>query len=129
VALVTVAVISLVFAVEQTKAKDQIKGLANNLQASLNQSESLAGRLKASLKESGRRLAALNFERGHAACEKGEMGPGLLRLVESWRSAVAADDPGWRHTARASLSAWQRHYAGIRAGSIVSPSARTARPS
>ena len=114
-ALVAVAVISLVFAVEQTKAKNQIKGLANNLQSSLNKSESLAGELKTSLKESERRLAALNFERGQTACEKGEIGPGLLRLVESWRSAVAADDPGWQHTARASLSAWQRHYARPRA--------------
>ena len=39
----------------------------------------------------------------------------MLWLVESWRSAVAADDPGWRHTARASLSAWQRHHTRIRA--------------
>ncbi len=86
-----------------------------DLQSSLNKSESLAGELKTSLKESERRLAVLNFERGHAACEKGEMGPGLLRLAESWRSAVAADDPGWRHTARASLSAWQRHHVRLRA--------------
>jgi tetratricopeptide (TPR) repeat protein len=87
--------------VEQTRAKNQNKTLADNLQSSL--------------KESQRRLAALSFERGHAACEKGEIGPGLVRLVESWRSAVAADDPGWRHTARASLSAWQRHHPRLRA--------------
>ena len=78
---------------------------------SLNQSASHLNKpsisSRTSLKESERRLAVLNFERGQAACEKGEIGPGLLRLVESWRSAVAADDPGWRHTARASLSAWQ----------------------
>jgi WD40 repeat protein len=30
-------------------------------------------------------------------------------------SAVAAGDKGWRHTALASLSAWQRHYTGVRA--------------
>ena len=60
------------------------QSLAKDLQSSLNKSESLAGELKTSLKESERRLAALNFERGHAACEKGEMGPGLLRLAESW---------------------------------------------
>ena len=114
-ALVAAAVISLVFAAEQTKAKNQIKGLANSLQSSLKKSEGLAGELKTSLKESERRLAALNYERGHTACEKGEMGPGLLRLAESWRLAVAADNPDWRHTARASLSAWQRHYVGPRA--------------
>jgi eukaryotic-like serine/threonine-protein kinase len=114
-ALAAVAVVSLVFAVEQAKAKNEIKDLANDLRSSLNKSESLAGELKTSLKESESRLAALNFERGQSACEKGEIGPGLLRLVESWRSAVAADDPGWRHTARASLSAWQGHYARLRA--------------
>jgi WD40 repeat protein len=114
-ALVAVAVISLVFAVEQTKAKNQNKRLAYNLQSSLNKSEGLAGELKVSLKESESRLAALNFERGHAACERGEIGLGLLRLVESWRSAVAADDPGWQHAARASLSAWQGHYVRLRA--------------
>jgi serine/threonine protein kinase len=48
-ALVAVAVIALTFAVEQTKAKNQIKGLADNLQSSLNESKRLAGELKASL--------------------------------------------------------------------------------
>ncbi len=100
-ALVAVAVISLVFAVEQTNAKNRVKGLADNL--------------KAALKDSEQRAAALNFERGHALCEKGEMGPGLLWLVESWRSAVAADNTDWQHTARASLSAWQRHPAQVKA--------------
>jgi WD40 repeat protein/serine/threonine protein kinase len=114
-ALAAVTVVSLVFAVEQTKAKNQIKGLANNLQSALDKSENLAGELKTSLKESERRLAILDFERGLAACEKGEVGPGLLRLAESWRSAVAADDPGWQHTVRANLSAWHRQYAEIRA--------------
>jgi hypothetical protein len=107
-ALVAVAVIALLFARAQAKnARDQFK--AN--QTIKGQSEDLAR----TLKESERRLAVLNFERGRTACEKGEIGPGLLWLVESWRSAVAADDPGWQHTARASLSAWQRHHAAIRA--------------
>ena len=51
-ALVAVAVVSLVFAVEQTRTKNQIKGLANDLQSSLKNSESLAGELKTSLEES-----------------------------------------------------------------------------
>ena len=40
-----------------------------------------------------------------------------MRLVESWRSAVAAGDPGTglQHTARASLSAWQRRYPKLQA--------------
>ena len=89
--------------------------------------------------QSGRielRLALLNFERGQAACEKGEIGPGLLRLVESWRSAVAAGDPAWQHAARANLAAWQRQYPRLKAvfsharrGHGVRRSAPTARPS
>src|SRR5262249_23081519 len=106
-ALVAVAVISLVFAVEQTKVKNRIKGLANNLQSSLTKSESLAGELKTSLKESERRLAVLNFERGLNAFDKGEVGLGLCRLIESWRSAVEAGDLDWQRTARANLAAWQ----------------------
>ena len=54
--------------------------------------------------------ARTNLERGQAACERGDIGPGLLYFIESWRSAVEARDPGLAHAARASLSAW-RHQA------------------
>ncbi len=43
-------------------------------------------------RELSRRLAAIHHERGHAACERGEIGPGLLWLVESWRAAVKAGE-------------------------------------
>jgi hypothetical protein len=59
-ALVAVAVISAVSAVKQAEAR-----IESSRQ----------------LKESNRRLAALNYERGLAACEKGEIGAGLLRLA------------------------------------------------
>jgi WD40 repeat protein/tetratricopeptide (TPR) repeat protein len=113
-ALVAVAVVSLAFAAEQAAAKRQIGGLASDLEQSLARSNRLTADLKASLEVSGRRLAALgherartHFERGRAACERGEIGPGLLFLVESWRSAVAAGDSSLAHAARAGLSAWQ----------------------
>ncbi len=61
-----------------------------------------------------RRLAAIHHERGQAACERGEIGPGLLWLVESWRAAVTAGDPGWQHAARASLAAWQGEHPGLK---------------
>src|SRR5205085_2444563 len=32
-------------------------------------------------------LAKLSYERGQAVCEQGEICPGLLRLIESWRAA------------------------------------------
>ena len=82
---------------EQRKANAEIKRLANNLQLSLNMSN--------------RNLARLYFECAKSAIERGEIGPGLVWLVQSYRWAIAAGDNGWRHTALASLSAWQRHYA------------------
>ena len=75
-ALVAVAVVSLAFALEETRTKNQIKGLANDLQSSLEESEILASELKTALKESEIRLAALNFERGpYRLRERGD-GPG-----------------------------------------------------
>ncbi len=46
--------------------------------------------LAASLRETNRRAAAFWFERGQAAFEREEVGQGLVSMVESWRSAVAA---------------------------------------
>jgi WD40 repeat protein len=119
-ALVAVAAISLAYAAEQAAAKRQIGGLAAELEASLG--------------VSGRRLTALaheraltRFARGRAACDRGEIGPGLLDLLESWRSAVESGDPGLAHAARASLSGWQHHaprlvrqfaHAGAGSGSV-----------
>jgi hypothetical protein len=90
-------------AAEQKTARDAIAGLNVDLTRQ-------RGELKASLTEADRRLAALHFERGLAEFDKGETGRGLVRLVECWRSAIAADDAGWRHTARVSLAAWARHH-------------------
>ena len=95
-ALVAVAVLATAFAVKQAEARNE-----SNRR----------------LQESRLRVAALDYERGQDACEKGEIGLGLLRLVQSWRSAVAAGDPGtaWQRTARTSLSAWQRHHPKLQA--------------
>ena len=84
-AVLAVAVISTVFAVEQPRAKNRITGLALDLRSSHDQSERLGGELKTSLKETYTRLARLDFERSQNAFEKGQIGPGLLRLVQSWR--------------------------------------------
>ena len=88
--------------------------LATDLQASLSRSNRLASELTKSLDVSERSRLALtreraqsNFERGQGACERGEIGPGLLYFVESWRSAVDAQDSALARAARASLSAWR----------------------
>ena len=114
-ALVAVAVLATAFAVKQAEARNE-----SNRR----------------LQESRLRVAALDYERGQDACEKGEIGLGLLRLVESWRSAVAAGNlgTGWQHTARTSLSAWQRSlpklqavfsHAGVVTGVAFSPDGKT----
>ncbi len=124
IALVAVAGLSLVYArrqahyaTEKTAANQRIARLAGDLQASLSQSNGLATDLETSLAVSERRRVALtyerartNFERGQSACERGDVGPGLLYFIESWRSAVEAHDPGLAHAAQASVSAW-RHQA------------------
>ena len=95
-ALVTVAVISVLYAAGQARENREVTGLA--------------GRLRTSLAESNRLLAIRNFDRGQAAFEKGEIALGLLWMIESWRSAVDAGDPAWQHAARANLAAWRARY-------------------
>jgi WD40 repeat protein/tetratricopeptide (TPR) repeat protein len=93
-ALVAVAVISVVYARAQVRATTQIKGL---------------------LSESNRLLAVRNFERGQAAFDKGEIGPGMLWMIECWRSAVEAGEPAWQRVARANLAHWRPHYRPLKA--------------
>ncbi len=70
----------------------------------------LANNLEKSLRESNRVLATRNFDRAQAAFEKEQIGPGLLWMIESWRSAAAAGDSTWQHAARANLAAWQPYH-------------------
>ncbi len=108
-ALIVVAVLSLLFAgqqkrhaTEQTKAKNEISGLANNLATKNDE-------LVASLAVSNLQLAKVNFERAERAFDKGENGLGMLLLVETWKYAAKANDPDWQYLARANLSYW-RYY-------------------
>ena len=107
-ALVAVAMISVIYATEQANATTRIGNLADELRK---KSEGLT----TSLAESNRLLAIRNFDRGQAAFEKEQIGPGLLWMIESWRSAVAAGDPAWQHAARANLAAWRPHHARLKA--------------
>jgi eukaryotic-like serine/threonine-protein kinase len=114
-AVLAVAVIAVIddnrqrhFAIEQARATEKIIGLAADLRTEREG-------LKASLSESNRLLAIRNFDRGQAAFEKDEIGPGLLWMIESWRSAIAAGDPAWQHAARANLAAWQPYHPRLKA--------------
>ena len=106
--LVAVAVLSVLYADRQHRFAIDRAEAARNITA-------LAGDLKTSLAGSNRLLAMRNFDRGQAAFEKEQIGPGLLWTIEGWRSAVAAGDPAWQHAARANLAAWQPHHPRLKA--------------
>jgi len=121
-ALVAVVIFALLYAdrkarlaaVEADKAREQ-KLAANEISILAKDLRMQRDTLKLALVTSNQRLATLYFERGQSAFEKGQTGRGLLWMVEIWRSAVAAGDPGWQHTARANLAAWQSHEIAIKA--------------
>ncbi len=100
-ALMAVAVLTLLYAVAQTKATQRISALAKNLETSL--------------AESNRQLAVRNLDRGQAAFDKEQIGAGLHWIIESWRAAVVAGDPALQHAARASLSAWLPYHPRLKA--------------
>jgi WD40 repeat protein/tetratricopeptide (TPR) repeat protein len=106
--LVTVAVGSVVYAIGQPHASERVEQL-------LLQSRHLSIALKKSLMESDRRLAAINLERGQAACEKGELGLGLLWMTESWRLANDVGDLAFQQAARGNIAAWQGEHPRLRA--------------
>ena len=114
-ALVVVAVLSLLYADRQTRLATSESLRADERTRHGAEQARAAASLREALSQSNRRLAVLNFERGQTAFENGQIGPGLLWMVESWRSAVAAGDPGWHHAARANLAAWQSHDIAVKA--------------
>jgi len=65
------------------------------------------------LVESNRHLALVNFEIGRAACERGEVGPGLHWMARSLQSSREAGDPNWKRVALANLASWEREYPGL----------------
>ena len=108
-ALVAASVVSLVYAAEQARARQADFGAGRQSQVGARPVERAlrqARRLRSASRE--QRMTALQFEQAQVALEKGEIPQGLLRLVECWKSAVAAGDADWQHTARMNLAAWQR---------------------
>jgi serine/threonine protein kinase len=106
--LTAAAVIAVLYAARQREfASDQFRARRRI--------STLADQLGRSLADSRRLLAIRNFDRGQAAFEKDLVGPGLLWMIESWRSAVEAHDPAWQQAARANLAAWQPSLAPLRA--------------
>lgn len=107
-ALMSVVALSMIYASRQAGATRKIEDLAKAL---VKERESL----KHSLAESNRLLAVRNFDHGQAAFKVNEIGPGLLWMVASWRSAVEAGDPAWQQAARANLSTWLPRHPRLKA--------------
>ncbi len=106
-ALLAVAVLSLVYARRQARH-------AAELAEAQEYAAGLAQSYKERLAESQSRLARLDLERGRAACEKGEIGVGMLWTLESLRIASEADDQALRRVALANLTAWKQRHAEAR---------------
>jgi WD40 repeat protein/tetratricopeptide (TPR) repeat protein len=114
-ALIAVAALAVLYAADQSRAATRITNLAAGQVMEGRRARDEANRAKAALAESNRRLAMLNFQRGQFACEQGDVGRGLLFMVESLRAATEIPDPAWRHDVRASLAAWRRYYPELEA--------------
>ncbi|QEH38759.1 Serine/threonine-protein kinase PrkC [Aquisphaera giovannonii] len=99
-ALAAVAGISVAYARERDRAAGAVQALASDL---AREREGLRG----SLAGARRALAMRDFDRGLAAFEKDQAGPGLFWMREAWHSAEAAGDPAWQHAALANLTAWR----------------------
>ena len=95
------------YADEQTSRGDDQERYAQKLAAEAARTAVVAESYKVALADSNRRLAMLDFERGQAAFKQGQVGPGMLWMVETLRAADAANDAAWRHAALANLSAWR----------------------
>jgi eukaryotic-like serine/threonine-protein kinase len=106
-ALVVIAVLSLLYARQQTRLADAGKRYGDE--------QTRHGQeLGASLADSNRRLAMLHFERAQRALDAGQVNHGLLWLLESLRSAMNARDISWNNLARANLSFWRYHCPELR---------------
>jgi WD40 repeat protein len=107
---------------DQTRAAQKIERMAEQLrtegevlkQRQADLKDALAMKASA-LAHSNRLLAMNNLELGRAACERGEVGPGLFWFVASLRAATEAGDPAWQRAARANLAAWWSEYPRLKA--------------
>jgi serine/threonine protein kinase/WD40 repeat protein/Flp pilus assembly protein TadD len=113
-ALVVVALLALLYADRQTRLATSESLRSDEQTRHSDEQAKSAANLKDSLAQSKRRLALLNLERGQAACDQGQIGIGLLWMVESLRTATDVADPDWKHAALANLSDWRRHYTGLK---------------
>jgi WD40 repeat protein len=109
-AMVAVAVLSLLSADRQARLAVEEKLRADEQAQHAKDEAQAAVKLKTALAESNRRWAVYSFERAQTTFERGEIGVGMLWMLESLRKAADAEDASWKHLALANLSFWSRRY-------------------
>ena len=100
-ALVAVAVVSGLYALDRARSATRLADEGR--------------KTKAALVELNRQFANLALERGQTSCEHGEVGRGLLWIVEGLHYAAEGKDAALQEAARANLAAWQRQLPSLRA--------------
>ena len=101
-ALLAVAVVSSLYALDRARYATRLTQESQ--------------KTKSALVELDRQLAHLALERGQASCEHGEVGRGLLWMVEGLHYATEGRDAALQGAARANLAIWQRGLPAPRAG-------------
>ncbi len=112
--LMLVAVLALLYADRQTRLATSESLRADEQTRHAREQAQAAASLKEALSQSNRRLAILDFERGHSAFENGQVGPGLLWMVKALQNATDAADPAWKHAALINISHWLPLYPRLR---------------
>ncbi len=120
-AIVAVAVLSLLYAAQQTRLVETTTLYANEQRQRGDERAEAAAKisglnnnLEISLADTNRRLAMLYFERAKRAFEGNQASDGLVWLVETWRAAALAQDHAWQRLARMNLSYWRYHCPELR---------------
>jgi serine/threonine protein kinase/WD40 repeat protein len=122
--LLTAAIVSVVFAIQSERSRNDIKASRDKLEVALATSEEHR-------KESVRRLAENCLDRGLALCDQGEVAQGMWWLVRAWE--YAGEFPELAAVVEANLSAWSGvscilertiEHPGLVTASAISPDGR-----
>jgi WD40 repeat protein len=110
-ALAAVVVLAVGFALHQSRAAGAVREQERKTRAALTEAERQHVRAE-------RQVARLADDRGLVLCEQGQVGPGMLWLVQGLETAAKlspADGADLERVARANLAAWRRELRPVRA--------------
>jgi WD40 repeat protein/tRNA A-37 threonylcarbamoyl transferase component Bud32 len=105
--LVIATVVSIAYAVDRSAYAAEQARTALRFEELNTALESEGERTRSALKETNRQLATVALERAQSQHRNGEIGRGLLQLVEAIRFAQEAGDAGLERNARTWIGLWQ----------------------